>query len=72
MSPRSERDWRLYAEDIVEACGKVGRYVAGMTFEAVEADKRTRDAVIRSIEFIARIRRIARQRPGRGRARASR
>jgi len=26
MSPRSERDWRLYAEDIIEACGKVRRY----------------------------------------------
>lgn len=41
MSPGSERDWRLYAEDIVEACGKVRRYVAGMTLEAFEADERT-------------------------------
>lgn len=52
MSPRSERDWRLYAEDIIEACGKVGRYVSGMTFESFEADERTRDAVIRNIEII--------------------
>lgn len=27
MSP-SARDWRLYADDISESCGKVRRYVA--------------------------------------------
>jgi uncharacterized protein with HEPN domain len=52
MSPRSERAWRPYAEDITEACGKVRRYVAGMTFEAFEGDERTRDTVIRNIELI--------------------
>jgi hypothetical protein len=30
MSP-SARDWRLYADDILDACGKVRRYVAGMS-----------------------------------------
>jgi uncharacterized protein with HEPN domain len=40
MSPKSERDWRLYADDIIEACGKVHRYVSGMTYEAFEADER--------------------------------
>lgn len=48
----STRDWRLYADDIIESCGKVRRYVAGMTFEAFAADERTRDAVIRNIEII--------------------
>ncbi len=33
MSPKAERDWRLYADDIIEACGKVRRYVAGMTYD---------------------------------------
>jgi uncharacterized protein with HEPN domain len=52
MSPRAERDWRLYADDILEACGKVRRYVAGMTYDVFAADDLTRDAVIRNIEII--------------------
>lgn len=32
MSPDVKRDWRLYAEGIIEACAKVRRYIAGMTF----------------------------------------
>ena len=52
MSPESTRDWRLYADDIIEACGKIRRYTAGMTFDAFVADDRTRDAVIRNIEII--------------------
>ena len=51
MSPES-RDWRLYADDILEACGKIRRYLAGMTYEAFIADDRTRDAVIRNLEVI--------------------
>jgi len=52
MSPDATRDWRLYAEDIIEACEKVRRYIEGMTYEAFLADDRTRDAVIRNIEII--------------------
>src|SRR5439155_19238752 len=52
MLPESTRDWRLYADDILEACGKVRRYVAGMTYETFVADDRTRDAVIRNVEVI--------------------
>jgi uncharacterized protein with HEPN domain len=51
MSP-STRDWRLYADDIVESCGRIRQFVAGMTFEAFVADRRTCDAVIRNIEVI--------------------
>ena len=51
MSP-SKRDWRLYADDIIESCGKVRRFVAGMTYEAFVADERTLDAVIWNIEVI--------------------
>lgn len=52
MSPKVERDWRLYADDIIEACGKVRRYVAGMTYDAFEADELKHDAVIRNLEII--------------------
>ncbi len=52
MSPKVERDWRLYADDIIEACGKVRRYVAGMTYDAFETDDLMRDAVIRNLEII--------------------
>jgi uncharacterized protein with HEPN domain len=51
MSP-STRDWRLYADDIIESCCKIKRYIAGMTFDVFVADERTRDAVIRNIEVI--------------------
>jgi uncharacterized protein with HEPN domain len=51
MSPE-KRDWRLYADDIIESCGKIRRYVAGMNYEAFVGDERTRDAVIRNIEII--------------------
>jgi uncharacterized protein with HEPN domain len=51
MSP-STRDWRLYTDDIIESCGRIRRFIAGMTFEAFVADERTVDAVIRNIEVI--------------------
>ncbi len=51
MSP-SSRDWRLYADDILEACAKVRRFIAGMSFERFVADERTRDAVVRNLEVI--------------------
>lgn len=51
MSP-SDRNWRLYAEDILEACAKIRRYLAGRSFESFETDELTRDAVIRNIEVI--------------------
>ena len=51
MSP-STRDWRLYADDNIESCGRIRRFIAGMTFEVFVTDERTRDAVIRNIEVI--------------------
>jgi uncharacterized protein with HEPN domain len=51
MSP-SLRDWRLYADDIIESCGKIRRFIAGMTFETFAADERTHDAVVRNLEII--------------------
>ena len=49
MSPR---DWRLYADDIVQSCGKIRRFIAGMTYDAFAADDRTCDAVMRNLEII--------------------
>jgi uncharacterized protein with HEPN domain len=43
---------RDHADDIIESCGKIRRFIAGMTFEAFVADERTRDAVIRNLEVI--------------------
>jgi uncharacterized protein with HEPN domain len=51
MSP-SQRDWRLHADDIVEAYGKIRRFIAGMDYDAFVADERPRDAVIRNLEII--------------------
>jgi hypothetical protein len=70
MSPRADRDWRLYADDIIEACGKVRRFVAGMTYDAFAADERTRDAVIRTSRSSARPRGSCRRRSLRGRRRS--
>jgi uncharacterized protein with HEPN domain len=52
MSPRGERDWRLYADDILEACRRIRRAVDGMTLESFKADEIRCDAVVRNIEII--------------------
>ena len=52
MSRSPERDWRLYADDIVDACGKIRRFIAGMDYDSFVADERTCDAVIRNLEII--------------------
>jgi uncharacterized protein with HEPN domain len=46
------RETRLYLEDMLEACGRVTTYTAGMTFEQFLADQRTRDAVARNLEIL--------------------
>ncbi len=46
------RDWRLYWEDILTACRKIGRYVSGMDNVAFLHDERTYDAVLRNLEVI--------------------
>ena len=52
MSPRAERDWRLFADDIIEACAKIRRFVDGMTYDAFTGDELRRDAVMRNLEII--------------------
>lgn len=46
------RDWRLYWEDILTACRKIGRFVSGMDKDAFLRDERTYDAVLRNLEVI--------------------
>ena len=46
------RDWQLYADDILVACGKIQRFVHGLSYQAFVADERTVDAVIRNLEII--------------------
>jgi uncharacterized protein with HEPN domain len=41
-----------FIADILEACGKVSGYIAGMSFEAFTSDSRTFDAVVRNLEII--------------------
>lgn len=46
------RDYRLYLQDILEACENVRLYVSGMSLEEFSADKKTIDAVVRNLEII--------------------
>lgn len=46
------RDWRLYWDDIIAACEKVLRYTHGMDRDALLADEKTHDAVLRNLEVI--------------------
>ena len=49
MPPRS---WRVRIEDILDAIDNIEHYVAGLDFEAFEADRKTVDAVERNLEII--------------------
>jgi uncharacterized protein with HEPN domain len=46
------RDARIYLEDILLACQKIRRYIAGASFVQFVQDDRTFDAVIRNLEII--------------------
>jgi uncharacterized protein with HEPN domain len=46
------RNIRLYLDDIVEACDKVGRYTLGLTFEQFRNTEIVVDAVTRNLELI--------------------
>ncbi len=46
------RDWELYIEDILDACGKIVLYTEGMSFEQFTTDTKTYDAVVRNLEII--------------------
>lgn len=46
------RDYRLYLDDIQEACEKILRYTDGLGFDEFVTDDKTFDAVIRNLEII--------------------
>ena len=46
------RDWRLRVEDILDAAARIDTYIAGLTFEQFQADRKTVDAVVRNLEVI--------------------
>jgi uncharacterized protein with HEPN domain len=46
------RDEGLYLADMLEACRKVGRFVAGMDQAAFLSDEKTYDAVLRNVQII--------------------
>ncbi|HXT98119.1 MAG TPA: DUF86 domain-containing protein [Polyangia bacterium] len=46
------RDARLFLEDIVACCDKIGRYTLGLVFEQFRKDDKTLDAVARNLELI--------------------
>ena len=49
MPPRS---WRVRIEDILDAIDNIQHYVAGLDFDAFDADRKTVDAVERNLEII--------------------
>ena len=46
------RDFRLYLDDVLEACEKIRLFVSEMTFEEFSNDVKTIDAVVRNLEII--------------------
>jgi uncharacterized protein with HEPN domain len=46
------RDFNVYLEDVLDAVGKIRRYVAGMSYAQFRGDSKTQDAVIRNLEII--------------------
>ena len=48
----SERDWKLYVEDILEAINFIEDYIENYTFERFISDRKTIDAVVRNLEVI--------------------
>lgn len=47
-----ERDYRDYLQDIIDAISDIGNFIEGMTFDDFKNDRKTVNAVIRSIEVI--------------------
>jgi len=46
------RDARLFLQDIVDSCDKIGRYTIGQTFEQFRDSELVIDAVTRNLELI--------------------
>lgn len=48
----SERNWRLFIEDILESIELIEGYTANMQFDGFKKDRKTIDAVVRNFEII--------------------
>ena len=48
----SERDPRLYVEDMLEFCGLALDYAAGVKRESLQANRMRYDAILRNLELI--------------------
>ena len=48
----SDRDPRLYVEDMLEFCDRALAYAAGQSREAMDADRMRYDAILRNLELI--------------------
>lgn len=46
------RDWRMYVEDILEACRRIRIYTTGLDQEALVGNPMAYDAVLRNLEII--------------------
>lgn len=46
------RDWRLYLDDMRQACRKVLRYTDGMTIDQLQSNDMAYDAVVRNLEIV--------------------
>ena len=65
----SERDYRLYCEDILDSGSAIIEYTTGLTFHDFMADRKTFSAAIREFEIIGEAvgklpNEIKRRRPG--------
>ncbi len=52
MPSLSERDPRLYVEDMLEFCGRALAYADGVSRESLDADRMRYDAILRNLELI--------------------
>jgi len=50
--PYMSRNYRLYLEDIEEACKRILRYTDSLSYAAFVEDQKTFDAVVRNLEII--------------------
>jgi len=49
---RPLREWRLYAADMIQFCGRVISYIRNLDQQAFISDRRTYDATLRNLELI--------------------
>lgn len=69
MPSASERDPRLYVEDMIEFCGRALAYTQGMNQQAFAADRMRYDAALRNLELMGETATRVARRSGTGRRR---